>query len=73
MDTPTLWHADGTLASILCDGVVLVARVGVTGGETGHGPASGRAGGGEKCSGWCWSRLRNPVPAFSRRCLCRWV
>jgi Mrp family chromosome partitioning ATPase len=50
---PILRHADGTLASLFCDGVVLVARAGVTRGE-----ALGRARQqvervGEKCSAWC--------------------
>jgi Mrp family chromosome partitioning ATPase len=39
MTPPILRHADGTLASLFCDGVVLVARAGIT---PGYALAQGR-------------------------------
>jgi Mrp family chromosome partitioning ATPase len=66
---PILRHADGTLASLFCDGVVLVARGGVT-----HGSALARARqeierAGGKVLGAVLNQVRNPVPVFLRRYL----
>jgi succinoglycan biosynthesis transport protein ExoP len=66
---PILRHADGTLASLFCDGIVLVARAGVT-----HGSALARAReqierAGGKALGAILNQVRNPVPAFLRRYL----
>ena len=48
---PILRHADGTLASVFCDGVVLVARAGIT---PGYALAQARSSSGQArpCSGW---------------------
>jgi Mrp family chromosome partitioning ATPase len=68
---PILRHADGTLASLFCDGVVLVARAGVTRGEAlaraRH--QIERAGG--NVLGVVLNQVRNPVPVFLRRYLVR--
>jgi Mrp family chromosome partitioning ATPase len=66
---PVLRHADGTLAGLFCDGVVLVARAGVT-----RGDALARArlqieGAGGKVLGAVLNQVRNPVPVFLRRYL----
>ncbi len=66
---PILRHADGPLASLFCDGVVLVAKGGVT-----HGNALARARqeierAGGKVLGAVLNQVRNPVPVFLRRYL----
>jgi Mrp family chromosome partitioning ATPase len=66
---PILRHADGTLASVFCDGVVLVARAGFT---RGYALARARqqlerAGG--TVLGVVLNQVRNPVPLFLRRYL----
>ena len=66
---PILRHADGPLASLFCDGVVLVARGGVTRGDAlaraRH--QIERAGG--KVLGAVLNQVRDPVPVFLRRYL----
>jgi Mrp family chromosome partitioning ATPase len=66
---PILRHADGTLASVLCDGVVLVARAGVT---RGHALARARQQlerADTTVLGVVLNQVRNPVPLFLRRYL----
>jgi Mrp family chromosome partitioning ATPase len=66
---PVLRHADGTLASLLCDGIVLVARAGVTdGGALARAREQIERVGG-KALGAILNQVRNPVPAFLRRYL----
>jgi Mrp family chromosome partitioning ATPase len=66
---PILRHADGTLASVFCDGVVLVAKAGVT-----RGYALARARqqlerAGTTVLGVVLNQVCNPVPLFLRRYL----
>src|SRR5262245_779653 len=66
---PILRHADGTLASVFCDGVVLVARAGST---RGHALARARAQierAGSTVLGVVLNQVRNPVPVFLRQYL----
>jgi len=66
---PILRHADGTLASVFCDGVVLVARAGST---RGHALARAREQierAGSTVLGVVLNQVRNPVPVFLRRYL----
>jgi succinoglycan biosynthesis transport protein ExoP len=66
---PILHHADGTLASLFCDGVVLVARAGVTRGEALAGARQQIERAGGKVVGVVLNQVRNPVPVFLRRYL----
>jgi len=66
---PILRHADGTLASVFCDGVVLVARAGIT-----RGYALARARqqlerAGTTVLGVVLNQVCNPIPLFLRRYL----
>ncbi len=66
---PILRHADGTLASLFCDGVILVAKGGVT-----QGAALARARAqieraGGTVLGAVLNQVRNPLPVFLRRYL----
>jgi Mrp family chromosome partitioning ATPase len=66
---PILRHADGILASLFCDGVVLVARAGVTRGEALARARQQIERAGGKVLGAVLSQVRNPVPVFLRRYL----
>jgi Mrp family chromosome partitioning ATPase len=66
---PVLRHADGTLASLLCDGVVLVARGGVTRGDALARARQQIERAGGKVLGAVLNQVRNPVPVFLRRYL----
>jgi Mrp family chromosome partitioning ATPase len=66
---PILRHADGTLASLFCDGVVLVAKAGVTRGEALARARKQIERAGGKVLGVVLSQVRNPVPVFLRRYL----
>jgi Mrp family chromosome partitioning ATPase len=66
---PILRHADGTLASLFCDGVVLVARGGVTQGNSLAGARQQIERAGGKVLGAVLNQVRNPVPVFLRRYL----
>jgi Mrp family chromosome partitioning ATPase len=66
---PILRHADGTLASLFCDGVVLVAKAGVTRGEALARAREQIERAGGKVLGVVLSQVRNPVPVFLRRYL----
>ncbi len=66
---PILRHADATLASLFCDGVVLVARAGVTRGEALARARQQIERAGGKVLGVVLNQVRNPVPVFLRRFL----
>lgn len=66
---PVLRHADGILAGLLCDGVVLVARAGVTRGDALARARQQIERAGGKVLGVVLSQVRNPVPVFLRRYL----
>jgi len=66
---PILRHADGTLASPFCDGVVLVARVGVTRGDHLTRARQQLERAGTTVLGVVLNQVRNPVPLFLRRYL----
>ena len=66
---PILRHADGTLASLCCDGVVLVAMAGVTRGEALARARQQVERAGGKVLGVVLNQVRNPVPVFLRRYL----
>jgi Mrp family chromosome partitioning ATPase len=66
---PTLRHADGTLASLFCDGIVLVAKAGVTRGEALARARQQIERAGGKVLGVVLNQVRNPVPVFLRRYL----
>jgi len=66
---PIMRHADGTLASLFCDGVVLVARAGVTRGEALARARQQIERAGGKVLGVVLNQVRNPVPVFLRRYL----
>ena len=66
---PILRHADGTLASAFCDGVVLVARVGVTRGDHLTRARQQLERAGTTVLGVVLNQVRNPVPLFLRRYL----
>jgi Mrp family chromosome partitioning ATPase len=66
---PILRHADGILAGLFCDGVVLVARAGVTRGDALARARQQIERAGGKVLGVVLSQVRNPVPVFLRRYL----
>jgi Mrp family chromosome partitioning ATPase len=66
---PILRHADGILASPFCDGVILVARAGVTRGEALARARQQIERAGGKVLGVVLNQVRNPVPVFLRRYL----
>ena len=66
---PILRHADGTLSSLFCDGVVLVARAGVTRGDALARARQQIERAGGKVLGAVLNQVRNPVPVFLRRYL----
>ena len=66
---PILRHADGILASLFCDGVVLVARAGVTRGEALARARQQIERAGGKVLGAVLNQVRTPVPVFLRRYL----
>jgi Mrp family chromosome partitioning ATPase len=66
---PILRHADGTLASLFCDGVVLVARAGATRGDALARARQQIERAGGKVLGVVLNQVRNPVPVFLRRYL----
>lgn len=66
---PILRHADGTLASLLCDAVVLVAKGGVTRGDALARARQQIERAGGKVLGVVLNQVRNPVPVFLRRYL----
>jgi Mrp family chromosome partitioning ATPase len=66
---PILRHADGTLASLFCDGVVLVARADVTRGDALARARQQIERAGGKVLGVILNQVRNPVPVFLRRYL----
>lgn len=66
---PILRHADGTLASVLCDGVVLVVRAGITRGDDLARARQQLDRAGTTVLGVVLNQVRNPVPLFLRRYL----
>ena len=66
---PILRHADGTLASVFCDGVVLVARAGITRGDALVRARQQLERAGTTVLGVVLNQVRNPVPLFLRRYL----
>ena len=66
---PILGHADGTLAGLFCDGVVLVAKAGVTRGDALARARQQIEHTGGKALGVVLTQVRNPIPDFLRRYL----
>jgi succinoglycan biosynthesis transport protein ExoP len=66
---PILGHADGTLAGLLCDGVVLVVKGGVTRGDALARARQQIESAGGKALGVVLNQVHNPVPVFLRRYL----
>ena len=66
---PILRHGDGTLASLLCDGVVLVAKAGATRGEALERARAQIERAGGRVLGVVLNQVSNPVPVFLRRYL----
>jgi len=66
---PILRQADGTLASVFCDGVVLVARAGITRGDALARARQQLERAGTTVLGAVLNQVRNPVPLFLRRYL----
>ena len=66
---PILRHADGTLSALFCDGVVLVARAGITRGNALSRARQQIERAGGTVLGAVLNQVRNPVPVFLRRYL----